>query len=241
MKRIWIGVALLLVLIGTSACQEEPRIFFTEPADGAMVDGPFLVKWSSENFVIEPGGEDRPGAGHAHVVINDECVRPGRPIPANDNHIHYADGELEAELDLFPGTYELCLVAGNGIHVALDGEGMQDTMTVHVENYVAPLVRFVEPTFGDTVEGTVNVVAAVENADLTADGLHLHVLVNTECVDGDDVIPTDDNHIHLGEGETETTLDLEPGAHTLCLQLGDENEVALDNRGASEMINLIVR
>lgn len=241
MKLIRISIVLLGVLISIAACGKEPRVFFTEPVDGMAVNSPFLVKWSSENFVIEPGGEAREGAGHAHIVINDDCVQPGRAVPANNTHIHYADGELEAHLDLFPGTYELCLVTGNGVHVALDGDGMQDTMTIQVENYTAPWVHFSEPSFGDTVEGTVRVVAEVENANLEADGLHLHVLVNTDCVIGGQVIPEGENYVHLDEGETETTLDLPSGAHTLCLQLGDAKEVALDNQGASDTVNLIVR
>ena len=59
-------------------------------------------------------------------------------------------------------------------------------------------------------------------------------------LDGGDVIPLDENHIHLEEGETTAALDLEVGVHTLCLQLADENEIALDNRGATDIINLIV-
>lgn len=241
MKRLFIGIIFLSFTLITTACGKEPRIFFTEPGNEATVDSPFLVRWSSENFVIEPGGEDREGAGHAHIVINDDCVRPGRPVPANDTHIHYAEGELEAHLDLFPGTYELCLVGGNGIHVALDGDGMQDRITVHVENYTAPLVRFSQPSYGDTVEGTVRVVAEVENVDLEAAGYHLHVLINTDCVIGGQRIPEGENYVHLDEGETEAALDLPAGAHTLCLQLGDEDEIALSNRGARDTINVIVR
>lgn len=241
MKRMNIGMVLLGMLISLVACRNEPRVFFTEPTDGTTVSSPFLVQWSSENFVIEPGGENREGAGHAHIVINDDCVQPGRAVPANNTHIHYADGQLEAYLDLFPGTYELCLVTGNGVHVALDGEGMRDTMTIQVETYTAPWVRFSEPEYGATVEGAVRVVAEVENSNLEAGGHHLHVLINTDCVIRGQIIPEGENYVHLAAGQTETTLDLPSGAHTLCLQLGDENDVALDNRGSRDTINLIVR
>jgi hypothetical protein len=38
-------------------------------------------------------------------------------------------------------------------------------------------------------------------------------------------IPKDDNHMHFGKGQTEVTLDLAPGQHTLQLVLGDAGHV----------------
>jgi hypothetical protein len=38
-------------------------------------------------------------------------------------------------------------------------------------------------------------------------------------------IPNDDNHRHFGKGQTEVTLELPPGAHTLQLVLGDAGHV----------------
>ena len=38
-------------------------------------------------------------------------------------------------------------------------------------------------------------------------------------------IPSDENHIHFGGGQTETTLDLTPGQHTLQLVLGDMGHI----------------
>jgi hypothetical protein len=38
-------------------------------------------------------------------------------------------------------------------------------------------------------------------------------------------IPADDNHRHFGKGQTEVTLDLPPGQHTLQLVLGDHGHV----------------
>lgn len=50
----------------------------------------------------------------------------------------------------------------------------------------------------------------------------------------------DDNHVHFGGGQTEVTLDLEPGTHTLQLVLGDMNHVPHDPPVASEMITITV-
>lgn len=53
-------------------------------------------------------------------------------------------------------------------------------------------------------------------------------------------IPADDNHRHFGGGQTEVTLDLPPGEHTLQLVLGDHGHVPHDPPVVSEVITIIV-
>lgn len=57
---------------------------------------------------------------------------------------------------------------------------------------------------------------------------HMHVMVDVGCVEVGEVIPSDDQHVHFGDGSTSTELELEPGEHTLCLQAGDGAHTALD-------------
>ena len=58
-------------------------------------------------------------------------------------------------------------------------------------------------------------------------GGHFHILVDTPCVEAGEVIPEDDEHLHFDEGETSAELDLDPGKHDLCLQVGDGEHRAL--------------
>ncbi|MEL6279168.1 MAG: DUF4399 domain-containing protein, partial [Pseudomonadota bacterium] len=53
-------------------------------------------------------------------------------------------------------------------------------------------------------------------------------------------IPADENHIHYGGGQTETTLDLPPGQHTLQLVLGDQNHIPHDPPVTSSVISITV-
>lgn len=53
-------------------------------------------------------------------------------------------------------------------------------------------------------------------------------------------IPADENHIHFGGGQTEVTLDLAPGSHTLQLVLGDLNHIPHTPPIASEQITITV-
>lgn len=96
-------------------------------------------------------------------------------------------------------------------------------------------VSFAGLADGDTVSSPVTV-------DMTADGVtiepadagvnegagHLHVMIDTGCVPAGETIPADDAHRHFGDGSTTADLDLEPGEHTLCLQLADGEHVATD-------------
>lgn len=55
-----------------------------------------------------------------------------------------------------------------------------------------------------------------------------------------DIILADDNHIHFGLGQTETTLELSPGTHTLQLVLGDKDHVPHGPPLFSEFITITV-
>jgi hypothetical protein len=50
---------------------------------------------------------------------------------------------------------------------------------------------------------------------------HHHVIVDAAPVTARQVVPADAQHIHFGKGQTETSLDLGPGDHTLTLQFAD--------------------
>lgn len=50
---------------------------------------------------------------------------------------------------------------------------------------------------------------------------HHHLLIDVAKIDVSEPIPSDYNHIHLGNGQTEVVLTLTPGTHTLQLLLGD--------------------
>jgi hypothetical protein len=62
----------------------------------------------------------------------------------------------------------------------------------------------------------------VAPAGITVAGTgHHHLLVDVPMPDPNQPIPTDASHLHFGGGQTETTLTLTPGEHTLQLVLGD--------------------
>jgi hypothetical protein len=71
---------------------------------------------------------------------------------------------------------------------------------------------------------------------------HPHLLIDLPLgeVDLDAPLPADDRHRHFGDGQTQTTLELPPGEHTMQLLLADHQHVAHEPPLASAPITITV-
>ena len=87
--------------------------------------------------------------------------------------------------------------------------------------------------------GLVNMGVAPAGIDRPNTGHH-HLLVDTKLPPLDEPIPNDFNHLHFGAGQTEATVTLSPGRHTLQLLLGDANHVPHDPPVMSQPITVTV-
>jgi hypothetical protein len=70
---------------------------------------------------------------------------------------------------------------------------------------------------------------------------HHHLLIDTDLPPMDQEIPSDRNHLHFGAGETETTIQLPPGKHTLQLLMGDDMHIPHNPPVYSKKITVIAR
>ena len=89
-------------------------------------------------------------------------------------------------------------------------------------------VYIVSPKDGAKVKGPVTVVFGLKGMGIAPAGIkfdntgHHHLLVDTDApADLSKPLPADEHNIHFGKGQTETTLTLAPGKHTLQLLLAD--------------------
>lgn len=88
-------------------------------------------------------------------------------------------------------------------------------------------VYFISPHDGDTVSSPVTVRFGLKNMGVAPAGVnvpntgHHHLLIDTGLPPLNKPIPSDAHHRHFGKGQTETSLELTPGKHTLQLLLGD--------------------
>jgi hypothetical protein len=92
-------------------------------------------------------------------------------------------------------------------------------------------VFFVSPMDGATVASPVELKFGVSGITIAPAGEslensgHHHLLVDLQLADMTKPIPKDAQQIHFGKGQTEATIELEPGTHTLQLILGDSNHI----------------
>ena len=106
--------------------------------------------------------------------------------------------------------------------------------------------RGFSPESGATVGSPVNVKFGVSGVGIEPAGQHTpgsghhHLLIDTELADPDQPIPADAQHLHYGKGQTEATVELEPGSHTLQLVLGDGNHFPHQPPIVSKVVTITV-
>ena len=107
-------------------------------------------------------------------------------------------------------------------------------------------VFFISPADGDTVTSPVRIEFGIEGmtvapaGDDTLHSGHHHLLIDTGLPEMGLPIPADANHVHFGDGRTETEIELEPGEHTLQMLLGDHMHIPHDPPLVSEPITIYV-
>ena len=107
-------------------------------------------------------------------------------------------------------------------------------------------VFIVIPADGSTVSSPVVVQFGIDGLSVAPAGTykpdtgHHHLLIDTSLPNLSLPVPADENHIHFGLGQTETTTELEPGEHQLLLVLGDGNHVPHEPPVISEEITITV-
>ncbi|MDP9088525.1 MAG: DUF4399 domain-containing protein [Pseudomonadota bacterium] len=109
-------------------------------------------------------------------------------------------------------------------------------------------VYFIEPLGGAKVHSPVTVKFGLKGVGIAPAGIkfdntgHHHLLVDMDLsqVQLDTSMPTTDKLLHFGKGQTETTVTLPPGKHTLQLVFGDYLHQAFDPPLVSKKITITV-
>ena len=108
-------------------------------------------------------------------------------------------------------------------------------------------VYFVTPQDGDTVSAEFTVRFGLRGMGVAPAGVelpntgHHHLLIDMDTLPPmDQPLPKSDQLRHFGGGQTETTLSLSPGQHTLQLLLGNFSHIPHDPPVMSEKITITV-
>lgn len=89
-------------------------------------------------------------------------------------------------------------------------------------------VYFIAPEAGARAKSPITVRFGLRGMGVAPAGIqladtgHHHLLIDLDQLpDMDQPIPADARHVHFGKGQTETSIELPPGKHSLQLLLGD--------------------
>ena len=107
-------------------------------------------------------------------------------------------------------------------------------------------VYFITPTDGQKTASPVVVRFGLAGMGVAPAGVekkhtgHHHLVIDADLPPANLPVPKSDHFRHFGGGQTEVTLDLEPGTHTLQLMLGDHLHIPHDPPIVSERITITV-
>ena len=238
-----------------------------EPADGATVGRNVKVKFGVSGMELAPAGTSKPNSGHHHLLIDTPLPALDREIPSDLNHLHFGRAQTETEITLAPGEHTLQLLLGDHEHLPArsrrstprssasasrmrrrkrprrprpEGQGRQPSPP-------DAAVYFVYPTKGESIYPNSTIRFGLRNMGVAPAGVakpntgHHHLLIDVDTPPLDQPLPSDLNHIHFGNGQTEKKITLSPGKHTLQLVLADERHIPHDPPVISERIEVFVK
>jgi len=133
-----VGAFILTASIAFAACNRasQPaadhsehaggKVFFKEPANGAMVKSPVHIVFGSDMFTIAPVPEGevttvRANTGHYHLGVDTDCLAAGSVIPKANPWVHFGKGNDNIDMQLTPGPHKLAVQAGDDKHATMTG------------------------------------------------------------------------------------------------------------------------
>ena len=139
------------------------------------------------------------------------------------------------------------LLLSSGLAVAQDAANSATPVARQKPPRGAKVV-ILSPKNGATVGQDITVKFGVKHikvapaGDMSPGTGHHHLFIDvTSLPAGDAPIPSDATHRHYGKGQTEDTIHLEPGMHTLQLDFGDAAHMQFDPPLVSRKITVHVR
>ena len=109
-----------------------------------------------------------------------------------------------------------------------------------------PRAYLISPQNGQTVDSPFTVLFGLVDFGIAPAGIeaentgHMHLIIDAPPPTMGEPIPADDSYRHYGGGQTQTSLNLPSGQHTLQLVMGDAAHVPIAGL-YSEVITVTVR
>jgi hypothetical protein len=259
--RTMIPLIASLFFVASAFAQSAPRtptpspvgakVEFIDLKDGAIIGPKTIIHFGLHGMGIAPAEIKKLNSGHHHLLIDTDLPPLDRPIPNDENHLHFGGGQTEIELSLPPGSHTLQLLLGDADHIPHWPPIYSNKVHVSVVDSApasvseatdsAPRPRhpstpgarlyFISPKNGAYLPSTFSVRFGLEQMGVAPAGVdkansgHHHIVIDAPMPRPDQPIPNNENHLHFGAGQTEATITLPKGRHTLQLFLGDAAHV----------------
>ncbi len=234
-------------------------VYFVDVKNGDTLQTKTTLHFGLRGMGVAPAGVSRAHSGHHHLLIDAELPPLNKPIPNDPQHLHFGGGQTEAEITLPPGQHTLQLILADKDHIPHTPPVISDRITVNVVDSADPApvagrepsapgahVYFEYPANGACIPEKVVVRFGLSGMGIAPAGLdkrntgHHHLLIDSELPGFDRPIPSDDNHLHFGAGQTQAEVTLEPGPHKLQLLLADSRHIPHDPPLYSEPVSVFV-
>ena len=117
-----------------SKASDNAKLYIISPADGETVSSPFKIVFGLEGMGVAPAGIKFNNTGHHHLLIDlTEPPDTNSPIPSDDNHRHFGNGQTEALIELEPGEHTLQLMLGDHMHIPHDPVVVSKKIKINVK------------------------------------------------------------------------------------------------------------
>lgn len=116
-----------------TASAEGAAVTILSPPDGAVLSSPVKVVFGLQAMGLAPAGDYTPNTGHHHLLVDVPAPDLGQVIPKDANHLHFGQGQYEAEITLAPGSHTLQLLFADGNHLPHNPPLMSPPITIIVQ------------------------------------------------------------------------------------------------------------
>lgn len=120
------------------------RVYIISPVNGAYAPNTFTVRFGLAKMGVAPAGIDKPNTGHHHLLVDAQLPPLDKPIPNDENHLHFGAGQTETVLTLPSGRHTLQLLLGDTAHLPHQPPVYSDPIVVYV-GMSPPMPRPVPP------------------------------------------------------------------------------------------------
>ncbi|WP_430390538.1 DUF4399 domain-containing protein [Dyella sp. 20L07] len=144
MKRMLLALA-LATLAGSALAADAPglpvtkapagaEVYIISPKDGAIVGTDVTVVFGLKGMGVAPAGTKKEGTGHHHLLVDvKDLPAAGQPIPKDEQHLHFGNGQTETTIKLAPGKHTLQLELADENHIPFDPPVVSKQITINVK------------------------------------------------------------------------------------------------------------